>query len=344
LYGRDYKKIFEKLFTKLQLPTPGKLLHPVRGEVRCGMVSYEILHAAEARNSAAIRLVMEEANQDEMTFAKPKKISSFQSMLASSAKYIGILNKLISKVQQAAMFYSGVVRMGEELVGSYKTTFNGSIQNVNKVFSATSSADLMNIRPVNTSSTFSASLSPDDPFASLDLSTLSLQTASAIVASAMISQLDFLAQEANILTKTLASLNPNSTAIDPRLAVLMGRNTDGTLQSETQTTISCEGATSYNTSPAALNEVPDGYGALYFAEDIKALRDSVLEVRRAYDLGLQANGAKLVSYTTPRLMSIREVAFALKIDFSRLNDLDALNTELESLNHIPKGTKLTVVL
>jgi hypothetical protein len=70
----------------------------------------------------------------------------------------------------------------------------------------------------------------------------------------------------------------------------------------------------------------------------------VLEVRKAYDLGLQANGAKLITYTTPRLMSIREVAFALKIDFSRLNDLDALNTELESLNHIPKGTKLTVVL
>jgi hypothetical protein len=344
LYGRDYKKTFERLFKKLQQPSPGKLLHPVRGEIRCGMISYELLHVAEARNSVAIRLTMEEANQDEMTFAKPKQLNSLQSAIANVAKSLNTITAIINKVQQAAMFYSGIRNMQVAMLTSYKETFGNSIQSVNKLFSATSSADLMNIRPVNAGTTYVGTLSPNDPFASTDLSKLSLETASAIAASAMGSQLDFLAQEANILTKTMATLNINSTAIDPRLAVLMGRNTDGTLQSETQTTISCEGATVYNTSPSALNEVPDGYGSLYFSEDIKALRDSVLEIRKAYDLGLQANGAKLIAYITPRLMSVREIAFELNVPFSRLNDIDALNPELDSLNYIPKGTKVMVVL
>jgi hypothetical protein len=202
----------------------------------------------------------------------------------------------------------------------------------------------MNIRPVNTQTTYSAALSPNDPFATVDLNTLSFQTASAIAASAMVSQLDFLAQEANLMTKTLASMSQNSTAIDTRLAILVGRNADGTLQNEAQTTISSEGTTVYNTSPAALNEIPDSFGALYFSEDIKMLRDSVLEIRKTYDLGLQANSARLIRYTVPRLMSIREVAFELGIDFSRLNDIDALNLELDSLNYIPAGTVLTVVV
>jgi hypothetical protein len=346
IFGPNYKAGLDKLLKKLQQPQPGKLIHPVRGEVRCAMDSFELLHASDSRNAVAIRLTMAESNLDEISYSRMAQISTFKSALSQVAKTINKINKVISKIQAAAMFYAGLKQLASELTTTYQAAYTDALRLINGVFNKDNASDLANILPAGSqsSSVFSSFMSPNDPFANIDLETLSKETVTAIAAQSLETVLDTMRQESNMLMKTLATMQPNSVTIAPEVAFLLGRKPDGTLTDDQQTTVCAIGVNRYNSSPGALAQIPDGLGALVFADEIKTIRDSVLALQQAYDFGLQSNRTKLVRYTTPRLMSIREVAFELGVDFEKLNEIDALNPSLESVNYIPKGTVVVVAI
>jgi len=346
LFGPNYKDGMDKLFRKLQQPQPGKLIHPVRGEVRCAMDSFELLHASDSRNAVALRLTMAESNLDELSYSQMATISTLKSAIANVAKFINKVNKIAAKVDAAVMFYAGLRQLGDELLMKYQELYTEALRYTNAIFNKDSTSDLANILPAKSqaSTVFSGIMSPNDPFANIDLETLSKETVTAIAAQSLETVLDTMRQESNLLMKTLSTLQPNSVTISPEVAFLLGRKPDGTLTDDQQTTVCAIGVNRYNSSPGALAQIPDGLGALVFADEIKTIRDSVLALQQAYDFGLQSNRTKLVRYTTPRLMSIREVAFELDVDFEKLNEIDALNPSLESVNYIPKGAVVVVAI
>jgi hypothetical protein len=309
------------------------------------MDSFELLHASDSRNCVVLRLTMLESNLDEISYSRMAKISTFKSAFAAIAKTINQINGVINYIQGAVMFAAGVKNMMTQITGTYGEAYKEACRFINGVFNA-SSYDLASILPQNgkTSSVFKSALSPNDPFANIDLRELSKETVTAIVAKSLETVLDTLRQEANLLSKTLAVAEERALTIEPGMAFLLGRKPDGTLTDDKQTSIASNLVDKFNSSPGALAAIPDHQGALYFADQIKIIRDSVLAMQQAYDLGLQSNRTKLVRYTTPRLMSIREVAFELGVDFEKLNEIDALNPALESVNFIPKGTVVVVAI
>lgn len=91
-----------------------------------------------------------------------------------------------------------------------------------------------------------------------------------------------------------------------------------------------------------LKATNSGQGALYFYDNIMDLRETANDLQAAFEAGKQSSQIHLIDYVTPQDMSIREIAFANGITPSESSQIALLNPELESLNHIPKGSTVRV--
>jgi hypothetical protein len=85
-----------------------------------------------------------------------------------------------------------------------------------------------------------------------------------------------------------------------------------------------------------------GQGALEFHSDIVSLKNTAILLQNALEAGIASSRARTYEYVTPRIMSLREVAFAVGLSVSRVIELDQLNPQLDSVNCIPKGTAVQV--
>lgn len=95
---------------------------------------------------------------------------------------------------------------------------------------------------------------------------------------------------------------------------------------------------------ATIVVMSDGDGAILFRDEILELKRSALAVQATLELGIQSSQAQIRNYKLPRLMSVREVCFANNLSLERVYDLEVLNPNLESLNFIPKGTIVKVLV
>jgi hypothetical protein len=85
-----------------------------------------------------------------------------------------------------------------------------------------------------------------------------------------------------------------------------------------------------------------GDGALIFFDEILTMQESAISMQSVLELGIQTSKNTVVSYMTPRDMSVREVCFANGLSPDKSYDVEVLNPDLESMNHIPKGTTVQV--
>lgn len=86
----------------------------------------------------------------------------------------------------------------------------------------------------------------------------------------------------------------------------------------------------------------NGQGALIFYDQILTLRESGIALQQALELGIQTSNASVKNFTTPSVMSVREVCFENGITPDRSQELITLNPSLLSANLIPVGTILLV--
>lgn len=87
-----------------------------------------------------------------------------------------------------------------------------------------------------------------------------------------------------------------------------------------------------------------GRGAQEFFDNIMDLRTSANDMQAAFEAGKASSQAKLKKYTTPQVMSVREVAFANGLGPDDGIQVMYLNPQLASANFISKGTVLTVAV
>lgn len=77
--------------------------------------------------------------------------------------------------------------------------------------------------------------------------------------------------------------------------------------------------------------------------DVKlTILDSVNQLQSVAEKGLQSSKPRVIEYTLPRNMSLREVAYANGLSPDDSDQIDALNPTLESVNEVLKGTVLQV--
>ncbi len=88
--------------------------------------------------------------------------------------------------------------------------------------------------------------------------------------------------------------------------------------------------------------IEDNGASLELFDTIQDLRETAILVQNALETGIASSNARLVQYTVPRLMSLREVAFANGLSPERVSEIDTLNPALLSTNYIIKDTIVLV--
>jgi hypothetical protein len=304
LHGSRYQNAFAALLRILNEPVPGTLVHPVRGEIRCAMESYELIHQESQRKAVAIRLTMVEHSVEPLVL-RTREDKSAPSKLQKLTAAFSKIERVINKVQSVSFLVTSVKNQIIQGLQEYQKSYAKVAGNMNATFNP-GGAPIPALLPVTegglqgedgefVTNATTIAVSPSDPFAQtpIELTDETLQTALAI----------------EQISKDIES-------------------TRGQV-SELISTLETSG---------------DGEGAFEFYDNIIELRETANDLQDAFEAGKQSSQVTLIEYTTPRLMSVREVAFDNGLSPDDAIQVAYLNPELESLNYIPRGTVLKVAL
>lgn len=304
LYGARYKEGLNALIAEVDVPGPGTLRHPVRGDIRCVMEDYELLHQSDTKKAVSIRLMLIEHN---FTIGKIseqfKPVKDVKSTLSNALAALKTISAVIDKVSSYQLFAQSFIRQINGLLSSYQNIFGGLLQSFNITFNAGSSTDLPSLLPVNEGGNgvapgqagiFPTAATPgtgSDAFTGINLPTSTTPTS--VAAQQAIDQVNAARAQCETIIELLSS-----------------------------------GA--------------GGQGALDFYDQILSLKVGAIALQEALEAGIQSSNAIVVPYTTPRLMSIREVAFATGLTPDDSDQLEQLNPGILSYNFIPQGTVVLV--
>jgi prophage DNA circulation protein len=312
-YGDNYLDGLSALLNVFQDPSPGDLVHPVRGVVRCVGESYSLRHSYDNRKSVMVELQFAEHNFDySASFKESKSQNLFKSLLNKAAKFIAVFQRVTLAVRAAQGFANSIRSIAGDGVEAYAKTYALALSLTNVSFNKGSSRDLPMLLSVNeggnlnsngtqSGSTFQSAQSPSDPFASAQSQVSNTSVAGSIAVQKAINESRI---AATLAIRQLSAMQAGVTQLSQPLT--------------------------------------DSEGSLVFYFEIQQLKQSVIALQLAFESGVQSARVESVPYVTPRLMSIREVAFANGLDPDRSNEIDLLNPSLQSVNFIPEGVTLLV--
>lgn len=330
-YGNNYQTGLLALFEELQKPTPGELVHPIRGIVTCRMESYTLTHSHETNKAVKINLRLVEHNFDIASYGNYSVDTNVKSLLSDLAKGFQQLNALSNKLKGLINYVNNIINTLNAYVESFQDKTALAASNINTVFNKGTSTDIPTLKPVNlggliqvntgdtasnnvstvttniatvTTNTFSIATRANDPLLTIPVAQLTTATAIALAAQTVQKQVEDARTAGQTLIDNLSSVKENSAAIDTSVQTVDG--------------------------------------SIGFYDEINEIKDIMVNLQKAFDYGLQQNKTRIIEYTTPREMSIREVAFENNISIENTTDIDILNAELLSVNNIPKNTVMRV--
>lgn len=301
IHGLRYMQGFRAIMAEFDKPTPGVLIHPVRGQINVVVEDFQIAHTNDQRKAVALNVTFIEHNFT-IGNIRDLKDTSVKSKLAAALEIFKKIDATINKIEAATLFVRGVKNQIKALLDQYKNTNGQVLTEMNVAFNlGAGSNDIPALLPVNdggtrdsngtvTTNDFLVVRSVSDPFNNLPVSLLSQTTQQALAAVQ--------------IQKQIESARDQATAI--------------------------------------IEALIDNGGALEFYDDIVDIRASVNQVQDVFESGVASSNAQVIDYVTPRLMSLREVAFANGIPVERIQEIDLLNPSLLSTNFIEAGTSLKV--
>lgn len=304
LHGDRYMSGYRKLFTELNKPKPGVLVHPVRGRVKCAMEDYVITHRSEERKAMTILLTMTTHNFSVARLTRFRDDVSVKSALSKAMKAFAMIDATIAKIEGIVIAVSAVKNDLKSAISQFKSNFAELMGKSNKTYNPGSSNDIPGVLPVSEggnlktangttsgAGNFPIAASPNDPFQSVPIAQVTDETVTALTTIQLEKEVNDRRAEINAIIAKMSA-----------------------------------------TTELAL----ELYQQILDMKIIATLMQDVLETGKA------SSQTAILTYTTPRLMSIREVAFANAIDINKVFDIEQLNPELVSVNYIEKGTVLTI--
>lgn len=306
LHGGGYLTAFNELLQILNEPVPGTLIHPVRGEIRCAYETHEIVHEEKSRKAIAIRLVFTEHSLDAFKLARvpEENNKSAPSKLAKLAAAFQKIEETISKVQGAVFLVQSVKNTIEQRLEDFNEMLGRLTGNMNATFNP--GGNIPALTPVQEGGL----LNPDGTVA----------TASTSVVTSPSDPFSNL--PANLTTQSLQT----ALAIEQiSKSVVEARQEVAGIISD-------------------LDSSGDGQGSHEFYDNILSLRGIANDLQEAYEAGKQSSQLQVIKYVTPRVMSVREVAFENGLTPDDGIQIAYLNPELDSLNLIAEGTELRVAV
>jgi hypothetical protein len=305
LHGDNYLIAFQELQTELNLPSPGILTHPIYGDIQCKFKEYNITHKHDTRKAMTLSLTFVEHNFDAVLPDSLVEDKSVQSKLTKLLDTFKNLDALATKVEATIFAARTIKNTIKAAIANYQSFFAGLASSGNLTFNP-NPENYPSLVPVNQG----GNLNGDGTFAGVTAP--SVRSVSDPFNSVPVSLLSTTVQQA-IATD----------AMKRNLQTLWNQGRDLINQ---------------------LMSVGGGVGALEFYDDIQNMRQSLVDMQKMVEAGIQSSRSRLLTYTTPRVMSIREVAFANGLSPDKSIDIDLLNPELLSVNLIPKGTTLRVAV
>lgn len=317
IHGPDYLKAYNRLITAGDKKTPGLLMHPVLGAFRCRMVDHESIHQSDAHQAIRMRLsfvehsytlaVSSQVNPAGTQTPLTKSSTLKQALVAAVSVFQALNAARLTVLAYKAAVTSVVNGIGAQ-ISNLKDSYAALLRDIATTFGGADSVnfgtDLPGILPVQLGGAGTANGgTQSDVYPLVDQQ----QTPFAEVPTAVVNQ----------------ELPVAVAAIQAAQAVNLVR-----LQAETII--------------AQLSALDSGQGAVDFYDEILSLKQSAVTLQQVLELALSSSNAIVTSYTTPRLMSIREVAFAIGLTPDDSEQIELLNPELLSVNYIPAGTVLKV--
>lgn len=304
IHGNNYLAAFNNILKILNEPVPGTLVHPVRGEIVCKMESYELIHQASERKSVTIKLQMEEHSFDPIALFNPKTKKTAPSLLSNLSQSFVKIENAINAVQGAFHFVTSLRNQIIANIKAYQQSFSQITGNMNSTFNAGNTVP--GISPTTSGGV--------------------LNSSGQIVANSV-----SIAASPDDPLQSTPSAVLNSTTQQALNVDKIFKDINN-LRAQLATTI------------AQMENAGGGVGALTFFDNIMDLRATANDLQDAFEAGKQSSQAILTQYTTPRLMSIREIAFANGLTPDDGIQIILLNPQIDSANFVPKGTVLNVAV
>lgn len=320
IFGSNYREGLRSLLRECQQPGPGVLTHPVRGDLAVAIEDFEITHTHDSRRAAILRLrfIEHSFTVSELAFTPAASQSSVKSALVAALSAVKLVNGVITEIRSNIIAARTIAQRIGSALGLYSTGYVANLQKLNKTFNSSGSSDLPTLLPVNNGgvantngtlagNTFPVAGTQNDPFTGFP-AVPDQQLIQALATQQAIDSTNALRDQISAIIADIESVTPFDLG---------------------------------ETNPD-LTELNSPVGALVFRQSILDLKSSAALMQRVLDTGVASSQFRIIDYTTPRLMSVREAAFAagLRVDLSY--QVELLNPALLSVNYIPKGTVLKI--
>lgn len=302
LFGKNYRTILNQFLVELNKPLPGILIHPVRGRIQCGMEDYRLVHKHDARNAVNIQLTMIEHNFSIVSFETLSEDKSFNSAISRALEAFENIEAAIVQVSAAISFVQSQKNIIIGALEEFKGNYANTLSKVNSTFNTSGSLDIPTLLPVNEGG--------------------------------------LLDSDGNQVTDTFPLVASPS---DPFASTPIDDLTSTALL---QTLATEEAVNEVNARRQEISDIIElmsvDEGAVELHGEITDLLNDAKLLQDALERGVASSKSLVVDYTTPRLMTIREVAFASGVSLNEVQTIEILNPELLSVNYIPKQTTLKV--
>lgn len=299
LFGPNYKKQYKALLAEFLDPTPGTLVHPVRGRINAVVDDWVVTHSSDKKQAVAMRVRFLEHtftvdySQSAIPFTVP-------SALTAAVAFISKIAQGIAAVQSLAFIASNTRNLVTALMSGYQSDYTNVLGQLNQTFNPSSSSipGLNPTVPGQSNQTFGVAANFTDVFTGTGALSQSQSSQSQSLTAALATQ------------QAIATVSAIRTSLES--AIEQMEATEG------------------------------GQGSLIFFDQILAMKQSAQSMVDVLNLGIQTSKNVIVTYTTPRDMSAREVCFANGLKPDSVYDVEVLNPQLLSMNLIPEGTIVQV--
>lgn len=318
IHGNKYMDGYRKLIEAFDDPTPGVLIHPIRGELTCVVEDITWTHQNDQRKAVALRATFIEHN---FTIGNVRNLddSLFKKALSGAMKAFAIIDTAINKIEAAQMPQRAVKNQIKSFLAVYKKNNAKALTKMNRAFNVGgTSADIPALLPVNVGGTGKSTTATTSDGITETTTTIN---------SSIVSDSTFVVA---------------STPSDPFNAIPVAELSEATVLAIAVGEIEKDVAALRDELTVVLQAIKDSGASLELFDTALQLRETAILIQDALEKGIASSNAAIIEYTTPRLMSLREVAFANGIGVARVRELDLLNPSLLSVNFIEKGTALKV--
>jgi hypothetical protein len=360
LFGDTYIAGLKILMRELQKPDAGVLVHPVRGIVRAKMLNYTLTHEHQSRKAVLLSITFVEHAFTLASYGKIAETKNFKSILNDLLAGFQVINNLYNKVRAAVNLLNSVIAQVQTVIDSYNTAFGDTVVSLNSTFNTGGSFDLPALLPVNQGGVLLAdgtlaqgiitsATVPNDPFRSVPIAQLQSAIAASqaqfgtagITGASDFTTGDSGGQIAGVSTIGLSAETAANLAAS--LASIVTQNKVNSCRLLADELISTLERLQFG-QPFLAADGSDSDGSLEYASEILDIRRMVNMLQDAYEAGVDQAQIGLKTYVVPRLMSLREIAFANGLDVERVVEIDLLNAELESTNYIAADSEVIVPL